>query len=233
MAKVEIRSHAGNRRSAWRNRRAPRVAARGWLRSAAGSSANPADAASALRRRRQTSDDEARLTGDIVELAAICGRYGHRRITALLRAAGRAVNGKGVERRAFVRRRSEDDGERRREGRERRRGGSRSGGSCGWGAGRACGSVPSGRPTCGTLPSSRTGPMTAASSGWLARHGRVHPRCVGRVGRTPARLGRGARGPGRADDRARRARARPVRQRPGVRGGRGARVDHRRGAAAR
>jgi len=43
-------------------------------------------------------DDEAALTADIVELAKTYGRYGYRRITALLRAAGWAVNAKRVQR---------------------------------------------------------------------------------------------------------------------------------------
>ena len=43
-------------------------------------------------------DDEARLTADILELAKRFGRYGYRRITALLRQAGWAVNRKRVER---------------------------------------------------------------------------------------------------------------------------------------
>ncbi|MBD3847282.1 IS3 family transposase [Bosea sp. SSUT16] len=43
-------------------------------------------------------DDEAALTADIVELATRCGRYGYRRIAALLRSAGWSVNVKRVER---------------------------------------------------------------------------------------------------------------------------------------
>ena len=43
-------------------------------------------------------DDEERLTAEIVELARRYGRYGYRRITALLRAAGWRVNRKRVER---------------------------------------------------------------------------------------------------------------------------------------
>jgi transposase InsO family protein len=43
-------------------------------------------------------DDEARLTADIIELAKRYGRYGYRRITALLRGAGWTVNRKRVER---------------------------------------------------------------------------------------------------------------------------------------
>lgn len=38
--------------------------------------------------------DEAALTAEIVELATQYGRYGYRRITALLHTAGWAVNGK-------------------------------------------------------------------------------------------------------------------------------------------
>ena len=43
-------------------------------------------------------DDEERFTADIVELARQYGRYGYRKITALLRAAGWLVNDKRVER---------------------------------------------------------------------------------------------------------------------------------------
>ena len=43
-------------------------------------------------------DDEAALTRDIVELATRFGRYGYRRITALLRDLGWRVNHKRVER---------------------------------------------------------------------------------------------------------------------------------------
>ena len=42
--------------------------------------------------------DEAALTADIVALATEYGRYGYRRIAAMLRAAGWAVNVKRVER---------------------------------------------------------------------------------------------------------------------------------------
>jgi putative transposase len=45
-----------------------------------------------------TPDDEAALTADIIALALQYGRYGYRRITALLRAAGWKVNRKRVER---------------------------------------------------------------------------------------------------------------------------------------
>ena len=43
-------------------------------------------------------DDELALTADIVELAKAYGRYGYRRITALLRHAGWLVNAKRVQR---------------------------------------------------------------------------------------------------------------------------------------
>ncbi len=42
--------------------------------------------------------DEAALTADIIALATQYGRYGYRRITAMLHAAGWAVNVKRVER---------------------------------------------------------------------------------------------------------------------------------------
>jgi putative transposase len=43
-------------------------------------------------------EDEERLTADIIELARQYGRYGYRKITALLRAEGWRVNAKRVER---------------------------------------------------------------------------------------------------------------------------------------
>ncbi|NIP14488.1 MAG: IS3 family transposase, partial [Pseudomonadales bacterium] len=43
-------------------------------------------------------DDEERLTADVIELARRYGRYGYRRVTALLREAGWHVNPKRVER---------------------------------------------------------------------------------------------------------------------------------------
>jgi transposase InsO family protein len=61
-----------------------------------------------MKQKRYTDggDDEARLTagdrrsatGHIIELAKRYGRYGYRRITALLRDAGWTVNRKRVER---------------------------------------------------------------------------------------------------------------------------------------
>jgi transposase InsO family protein len=53
---------------------------------------------STQRKAPRGSDDEAALTADIVELAKRYGRYGYRRITALLRDAGWLVNRKRVER---------------------------------------------------------------------------------------------------------------------------------------
>lgn len=46
----------------------------------------------------RTADDEAALTADVVELARCYGRYGYRRIAALLRQAGWQINRKRVER---------------------------------------------------------------------------------------------------------------------------------------
>jgi putative transposase len=53
---------------------------------------------STQQKRPRGADDEAALTADIIELARRYGRYGYRRITALLRDAGWAVNHKRVER---------------------------------------------------------------------------------------------------------------------------------------
>ena len=53
---------------------------------------------STQRLREFTSSEEERLVGEIVELATKYGRYGYRRITALLRARGWRVNHKRVER---------------------------------------------------------------------------------------------------------------------------------------
>jgi putative transposase len=62
-------------------------------------------ACATLRQHRSTQrkvprgrDDEGRLTADIVELARQYGRYGYRKIAALLRDAGWRVNDKRVER---------------------------------------------------------------------------------------------------------------------------------------
>jgi putative transposase len=53
---------------------------------------------STQRKAPTTPDDEAALKADIIALARQYGRYGYRRITALLRDAGWAVNKKRVER---------------------------------------------------------------------------------------------------------------------------------------
>jgi hypothetical protein len=53
---------------------------------------------STQRKIPQGRADEEALTADIVALASQFGRYGYRRITALLREAGWAVNVKRVER---------------------------------------------------------------------------------------------------------------------------------------
>jgi putative transposase len=50
------------------------------------------------RKPLKTADDEASLTSDIIDLARQYGRYGYRRITALLRNAGWVVNKKRVAR---------------------------------------------------------------------------------------------------------------------------------------
>ena len=65
----------------------------------AGSSAlgSAAPKRSTQRKPPRTPDDEAALTADIVALATRYGRYGYRRVTALLREAGWAVNRKRVE----------------------------------------------------------------------------------------------------------------------------------------
>ncbi len=53
---------------------------------------------STQRRRPVVPDDEKALTADIVRLAGKYGRYGYRRVTALLKAEGWIVNHKRVER---------------------------------------------------------------------------------------------------------------------------------------
>ena len=53
---------------------------------------------STQRHEPQVRDDEQAQPNDIVGLAARFGRYGYRRITALLRHAGWDVNHKRVER---------------------------------------------------------------------------------------------------------------------------------------
>ncbi len=53
---------------------------------------------STQRKRPRGREDEERLTADIVELARCYGRYGYRKIAALLRTAGWTINDKRVER---------------------------------------------------------------------------------------------------------------------------------------
>ena len=53
---------------------------------------------STQRKVARTADDEAALTADIIDLSKRYGRYGYRRISALLRNAGWLVNRKRVER---------------------------------------------------------------------------------------------------------------------------------------
>ena len=53
---------------------------------------------STQRRRPRGRADEDRLVADMIELARHYGRYGYRRIAALLRDAGWHVNDKRVER---------------------------------------------------------------------------------------------------------------------------------------
>lgn len=53
---------------------------------------------STQRKPSQPRADEKRLTADIVRLASDYGRYGYRRITALLQREGWRVNAKRVER---------------------------------------------------------------------------------------------------------------------------------------
>ena len=54
-------------------------------------------ARSTQRRERHSPDDEARWVAEMVELATRYGRYGYRRITAMLRWEGWKVNHKRVE----------------------------------------------------------------------------------------------------------------------------------------
>ena len=51
---------------------------------------------STQRRERHVRDDEARLVAEIVDLATQYGRYGYRRITAILCREGWKVNHKRV-----------------------------------------------------------------------------------------------------------------------------------------
>ena len=53
---------------------------------------------STQRRKKQEKEDEELLTEEIIKLAKDYGRYGYRRITALLNNKGWRVNHKRVER---------------------------------------------------------------------------------------------------------------------------------------
>ncbi len=53
---------------------------------------------STQRKAPRGADDEAALTEDIIAMARQYGRYGYRRVTALLRDSGWHVNRKRVER---------------------------------------------------------------------------------------------------------------------------------------
>ena len=53
---------------------------------------------STQRRQMRPRGDEETLRSDVVKLAGRYGRYGYRRVTALLRAEGWQVNHKRVER---------------------------------------------------------------------------------------------------------------------------------------
>ena len=53
---------------------------------------------STQRKAPRGRDDERRLTADIIELARQYGRYGYRKVAALLRHAGWIINDKRVER---------------------------------------------------------------------------------------------------------------------------------------
>jgi putative transposase len=53
---------------------------------------------STQRKPQRVRDDEARLTTAIIRLASTYGRYGYRRVTALLRIDGWRVNRKRVQR---------------------------------------------------------------------------------------------------------------------------------------
>ena len=59
---------------------------------------------STQRRERQIPDDEVRLVARMVELATQYGRYGYRRVTAILHGEGWKVNPKRVERLVETRR---------------------------------------------------------------------------------------------------------------------------------
>ena len=106
---------------------------------------------STQRKPARGRDDEAALTADIVELAKAYGRYGYRRITALLRHAGWAVNNKRVQRIW------------RREGLKVPQN-NQNAAVCGSMTARACVCAPSGPTMSGPTTSSRIEPMMEGSS---------------------------------------------------------------------
>ncbi len=53
---------------------------------------------STQRKKPKSRADEEALTANVIRLASRYGRYGYRRITAMLRSQGRTVNAKRVER---------------------------------------------------------------------------------------------------------------------------------------
>ena len=74
-----------------------------WMRARLGVSERRAcrvlgQARSTQRQRSRPRPEEARLVLQMVALATAYGRYGYRRITALLRQAGWRVNAKRIER---------------------------------------------------------------------------------------------------------------------------------------
>ena len=97
------------------------------------------------------ADDEQALTEDIIALAKQYGRYGYRRVTALLSHAGWTVNHKRVERIW------------RREG-SRSRSVSQSAGACGLTTDHASACGPSIQGMYGPMTSSRAARMMGASS---------------------------------------------------------------------
>jgi transposase InsO family protein len=107
---------------------------------------------STQRKAPRGKEDEEQLTADLIELARQYGRYGYRKITALLREAGWRVNDKRVERIW------------RREGLKVPRNSSSAGG-CGSRTGPASGFGPRTAITSGPTTLSRIAPMTGASSG--------------------------------------------------------------------
>ena len=116
---------------------------------------------STQRKAPRGKEDEEALTADLIELARQYGRYGYRKIAALLRDAGWLVNDKRVERIW------------RREG-LKVPASSPSAAGCGSRTGPVSGCGPSTPTTSGPTTSSRTAPMMAQVP-HAQRHRRVHP----------------------------------------------------------